>query len=253
MNEIKGTLKPTLSEKVQGIIWKILLNEKNHLLAAESRDPGNKQVYFSIFDYAQGLTLLKNKTLPERWNLNIAHLTENSLLLKVYPDEGHPVSKGIISIHCKTGNINWEKYNISYQNIWQEGLEVYNPDLLPGRSFLLDTETGDKITNTSLSPVKSSVILPSSHDQRIIPDWLSHNEITGSVLYIKKNGKNFLAFHEQMVKGIQLRLLVYQDVEVLINDILMEGIQKLQPEAFFIVQDHLFCIKGSNEVISYLV
>jgi hypothetical protein len=49
MDDTKGTLKPALSEKVQGIIWKMLLNEDNHTLAVESRDVDNKQVYFSVF------------------------------------------------------------------------------------------------------------------------------------------------------------------------------------------------------------
>jgi hypothetical protein len=251
MNGTKDTLKPTLSEKVAGIIWKILVCENNHLLAVESRDPDNKQVYFSVFNYKSGLVLLKNTTLHERWNLNMAYLTGDSLLVKVFPDEGNPVSKGVIAMSCATGKIKWEKYNISYQDVWREGLEVYNPDLLPRRSYLLDIETGHEIISRERTPEASSIILPDLRDQNIIPEWLNHQEIIGSVLHADVNGKSFLSFHEQVAGGIQLRLLVYQDDDVLINEILTEGIQKLLPEAFFIVQNHLFCIRGNNIIISY--
>ncbi|HXI01257.1 MAG TPA: DUF4905 domain-containing protein [Sphingobacteriaceae bacterium] len=253
MNETKGTLKPTLSENVHGLIWKIVLNEKNYLLGAESRDAENKQVYFSVFNYSNGQKYFINKPLYERWNLNMVHLSESSLLIKVYPDEGKPVNKGIIALDCKTGDVKWEKHNIAFHNVWEEGLEVYNPDLLPKRLLLLEIETGDEIHNNDRSPLNSSIIFPDQHDQNIIPEWLIHSEIVGSVFYVKINERNFLSFHENYPNGLQLRLVVYEGVEILLDDILLEGIQKLQPETFFIVQNHLFCMKGNNKIISYLV
>lgn len=254
MDGTKDTLKPVLSEKVSGTIWKILINEESRLLAVESRDADNRQVYFSIFNYAAGIGLLRNKALHERWNLTAAHLAEQLLLIKLHPDEGSPVSKGIIAMDCKTGEIIWERYNSSFHNIWQEGLEVFNPDLLPRKTLLLDIETGNELTNvTTLSPLSSSVILPDIADEQIIPAWLPHRKITGDVHYTEKNGKTFLSFHEQIAGGLQLRLVGYMNNDLLIDDILIKDIQKLHPETFFIVQNHLFCTKWNNEIISYLV
>lgn len=253
MDETKDTLKPTLSEKVKGIVWKILVNEKKHLAAVESRDADNKQVCFSVFDYNTGSAFFKNLVLRERWNLNIAHLDGDLLLLKVFPDEGNPVSKGIIAINCKTGLVEWEKYNIAYQHAWQEGIEVVNPLLLPRKPYLLDIKTGDEITADQWSAETSSVLLPEPCDQTVIPEWLKHGEIAGHVLYLEANGKNFLAFHEKTTKKIRLRLVVYQQFTVLIDVILQEDIQKLLPEAFFMVQNHLFCIRGNNTLVSYLL
>ena len=253
MDGTKDTLKPTLYKRVPGIIWKILIDEKNYLLAVESRDADNKQVYFSVFDFKNDLVLLKNITLEERWNVSMAHLTGNSLIIKVFPDEKNPLSKGIIVINCKTGNINWEKHNISFQNVWQEGLEVFNPDLHPRRSYLLDIETGNEINESELTEETSSILLPEPGKMDIIPGWLKHGETIGDVLYVQYKGKNFLSFHEKVKDEIQLRLVVYQDDTVLINEILASGIQKLIPEAFFLMQANLFCIKGNNIVISYLV
>lgn len=253
MDGTKDTLKPTLYKKVPGIIWKILIDEKNYLLAVESRDADNKQAYLSVFDFKNDLVLLKNITLEERWNVSMAHLTGNSLIIKVFPDEKNPLSKGIIAINCKTGNINWEKHNISFQNVWQEGLEVFNPDLHPRRSYLLDIETGNEINESERTEEISSILLPEPCKVDIIPGWIKHSEIIGDVLFVQQRGKNFLSFHEKLPDGIQLRLVVYQDDTELINEILASGIQKLLPEAFFLVKTHLFCIKGNNKVISYLV
>ena len=253
MDESKDTLKPTLSEKVKGMVWRILVDDSHKLIAVESRDQDNKQVYFSVLNYETGLSCFKEKTLPERWNVSMAHLVQDTLLLKIYPADGNPVSKGIVALNCNTGEVAWERYNIAYQDMWREGLEAYNPDLLPRKSYLLDVKTGNQIDTGSKTPINSPVLLPEPAEQNSIPGWITSGEIIGQVLYLREDRKTFLAFHEKTSKNIRLRLIVFQDVAILLDLILKEDIQKLLPEAFFIVQNHLFCIRGNNEVISYLV
>lgn len=253
MDKIKDTLKPALSEEVKGIVWKVLVNENKHLIAVESRDAENKQVLFSVFDYNTGAIRFKNLALRERWNLQMAHLHGSLLLIKVFPDEGNPVSKGIIAVSSETGNVVWEKYNIALQQVWQEGVEVINPDLLPRKPYLLDPETGTEKHAYQRSAEASSILLPETRQPENIPHWIKHHEITGQILHAEANGRNFLAFHEKKAGKIRLRLVVYQDLTVLIDTILQEGIQKLLPEAFFLLQNHLFCIRGNNTIISYLV
>jgi hypothetical protein len=182
----------------------------------------------------------------------MAHLGDQSLFIKIYPDEGSPVTKGIIAIDYRTGNIRWERYNVAYHNAWQEGIEAYNPDMLPRKPFILDSENGTEKKTTERTPVLSSVVLPEYRDANVIPG-LAFESIEGSVMYAETPGKHFVSFHERVQGNLRLRIVGYQDVNILFDDILLNDIQKLQPEAFFIVQDHLFCIRGNTEVISYLV
>ena len=52
---------------------------------------------------------------------------------------------------------------------------------------------------------------------------------------------------------MQQRLIVYQQNSIFPDDIMSCGIQKLQPEAFFIKNNLLFYIRNKNELVSYLV
>ena len=50
---------------------------------------------------------------------------------------------------------------------------------------------------------------------------------------------------------LRLRLIVFQGHTILVDDILAYPIQKLQLETFFVQQNHLFCIRNSNQIVSY--
>lgn len=52
---------------------------------------------------------------------------------------------------------------------------------------------------------------------------------------------------------MQQRLIVYQQNSIFPDDIMICGIQKLQPEAFFIQNNQLYYIRNKNELVSYLV
>jgi hypothetical protein len=48
-----------------------------------------------------------------------------------------------------------------------------------------------------------------------------------------------ISFHEKVQNNIQQRLLVYQDDTILLDEILIRDIQKLQPESFFMAKKPL--------------
>ena len=52
---------------------------------------------------------------------------------------------------------------------------------------------------------------------------------------------------------MQQRLVVYQDDRIFIDDIIIDGIEKLQPESFFIANNRLLYVQNKNEIVSYFV
>lgn len=58
-----------------------------------------------------------------------------------------------------------------------------------------------------------------------------------------------------MVTGMDVfiqKLVITENKEVILSNNFATGIQKLNPEAFFIHKSHLFCIRDNNyEIVSY--
>ena len=62
-----------------------------------------------------------------------------------------------------------------------------------------------------------------------------------------------VSFHQKLESNIQQRLVVYQHDKIFIDDIIIDGIQKLQPESFFMINNCLLYIRNKNEIVSYFV
>ena len=94
---------------------------------------------------------------------------------------------------------------------------------------------------------------PEKFKGNIIPKFIKHGDLQGEVYFFNYNEKNLIFFHETFENIIQQRLIVYQGDTILLDNILIRDIQKLQPESFFILNKQLFYIQNKNEIVSYFV
>jgi len=247
-------LSPIFSEKFEGIIWKIEVNEKYDFIAIESRTLESKKTSFSVINYKSGEVLIKEKIFQETWNLNLAYIAEKNLVITAFNQAGSPESKGVISVNIQDAEILWEHYNLSLNRVTNEGLQVYDPRINPRRLSWISHIKGEDITESdNIENSNETLIHPEIRTQFSIPDFISREEIVGDLSVLSVQNLTIISFHEKVQNNIQQRLLVYQDDTILLDEILISGIQKLQPESFFMQKNHLFYIRNKNEIVSYLV
>ena len=247
-------LSPIFSEKFEGIIWKIEVNEKYDFIAIESRTLESKKTSFSVINYKSGEVLIKEKIFQETWNLNLAYIAEKNLVITAFNQAGSPESKGVISVNIQDAEILWEHYNLSLNRVTNEGLQVYDPRINPRRLSWISHIKGEDITERdNIENSNETLIHPEFRTQFSIPDFISREEIIGELSVLGVRDLIIISFHEKVQNNIQQRLLVYQDDTILLDEILISDIQKLQPESFFMEKNHLFYIRNKNEIVSYLV
>lgn len=252
MPQLRNTPQLILSETFSGLVWKVMVH-RSGVLAVETRNTDLKQVSFSVFSYITGETYFKELTYEESWNLSLAFAGEENLILIGYKNAESPESKGVLSINNKDGSLFWQKFNISLNQIHDDALQIYDSRLQPKKYTWINHITAELVAAPSESDPYTDIIFPKVDPAFVIPAFVERGTLAGELSILYFSDKVFLSFHEEDKGYLKQRLVVYQDDKVLIDDILIAGIQKLQPEAFFIQRNHLFYIKGKEEMVSYLV
>jgi len=249
-----NTIQPVISEKFSGLIWKIKVQEELGLFAVESRNSDLKQVAFTVLNFINGEVHFKEITYSEKWNLNLAFIGKENLIINSYANADSPESKGILSVNLANGSIIWERFNISLNHVQDSGLQVYDPRFQPRKYSWIDHITSDVIDAQPKELMhKSTIIFPEIDNSISLPAFITHGQIAGDIFALSFSGKKFVSFHEVKDDFFEQRIIVYQGDKVLIDNIMISGIQKLQPEAFFIQQNHLLYIRDKQEIISHLV
>lgn len=249
-----NTIQPVISEKFSGFVWKIKVQEEMGLLAIESRNSDLKQVAFTVLNFINGNVHFKEITYSEKWNLNLAYIGKENLIINSYANADSPESKGILSVNLANGSVIWERFNISLNDVQDSGLQVYDPRFQPRKYSWIDHITSNVIDAQSKKLMhESTIIFPGTDNSINLPPFITHGQIAGDISALSFSGKKIVSFHEVKDDFFEQRIIVYQGDRILIDDIMISGIQKLQPEAFFIQQNHLLYIRDKQEIISHLV
>lgn len=246
--------KENFVEKFSGLIWRVGIQEDKGYLAIESREIETKKVFFSVLNLQTGELFFKEKVFAESMNANLAYLSEHNLLLKLNENSESLECKGLIAIDLKSAEIIWEKYNFGLHQATSYGIQIFDPRIYPRKFSWVNHKTADLLPDPE-TPLNeySSLLFPEINRNYTFPDFLSHNLIIGDVWEVKINNLQIICFHEKIEDKLQQRLLIYQIGKVLHDDILIQNIQKLQPESFFIINKQLLYIRNKNEIVSYFV
>lgn len=254
-SENKYTLKPSLSEKFKGIIWKIETDDIRPVVAIETRDTESHTTAISAFDFSAGKCLFRQTVVEDSWNWGLDRVTNGLIFLHGYVAEKNPEHKGIIALN-KSGEIEWQLFNKTLYTVAEEGLVAYNPAMHPRFLELISPQTG-LVLKPSIKdyvPVQRDIIVPDVPADISLHKHLLPSGITGPLFYAAFNGKKCYSFHVQEGTNFLQKLVIYQDDTLLLDEILAHSIQKLNPEAFFIQHNHLFCIQDNKQkFVSYLL
>lgn len=247
-------LKASLSEKFNSIIWKIEIDENQGILAVETRDKDSHSAAFSSLNYKTGECYFKEQSTENSWWWGLDRAHAGLIYLHGYKSEGSPEHTGIIAWDAKTGTLNWQRFNYALHTITDQGLIVYNPAIQSARPELISPETGETIQAavSANAAADRHLVFPKVYSSPL-PDFIPGNAVE-PVLYLEHEGKSCWSFHVKDETGFTQKLIIAVNEEIILSDNLAAGIQKLNPEAFFMQKSYLFCIRNNNyEIASYLL
>jgi len=251
----KYTLKPSLSETFKSIIWKIETDDTESVIAIETRNSSDRISHYSAYNYSTGECLFKEVTVEDSWHWGLDRVHQGIVFLHSYVHESHPEHKGIIALNNK-GNIAWQQFNKTLYDVTDEGLMIYNPKIQPKSFELIAAADGSKISGNTkeFTPVQRNIVVPDIlSDSALVKNLLPEN-VVEPIFYKKFNDKVILVYHVRNKNLFSQQLAVYQDGNLVLRDNLASDIQKLNPEAFFIERNHMFCIRSNKQqFVSYLV
>ena len=255
LSDNKYTIKPALTEKFSGIIWKIEIDNLRPLIAVETRNRETRTSSISVLNFETGETAFKELSVIDSWSWNLDRLHNGVTYLHSYLSKEAPVHKGIIALNLE-GNINWQAHNKTLHDISDKGLIAYDPRMQPRWLELLEEGSGKLIQSNinDYNPIARDIQVPNFiSDKKVISLNLPGN-IFGEVAFYHFNNKDVISYHTLNGDTYTQHLLVTEGDKIFLNENLEIGILKLNPEAFFISRSNLFCVRGEKrEIVSYLV
>ncbi|MEO6523755.1 MAG: DUF4905 domain-containing protein [Mucilaginibacter sp.] len=245
-------LKPSIQQQFAGQIWRMLIDPQKELLFTETRDVESRQVSFSGFDLNSGKVTFIDFIPDESWLTGMEGCFEGVLFLHGYESAQSPVHKGITAIDGATGNILWKNFTYAIQHISASGPIAYNTQIQPPKLFVLNAQTG-----AALRGFDVSVDIDQDQNMKVphLIDTLDDNfkahiegEVVGNIHYIEHNSFRIVSLHALVKTNLSQILLIMQGEELVYEDLLLDEIQKLQPEAFIMQQNRLIYIKNRIEL-----
>jgi len=109
----KKSLKPSWSYSPQGIIWRILVGKRDHIVG-ECRDNEQKKATFFCLNGISGQPLWENKGMNEPWWVGIEAVHQDVVLVHGFEQPDMPGHRGIEAWKLETGEELWRNEETTY-------------------------------------------------------------------------------------------------------------------------------------------
>ncbi len=246
-------LLPFIEEQLNGVIWRIEIDEQKDTLFLEVRNTENREVSFASFDLTTGNINFKQLTLPEKWLTGMEGAYDGVLLLHHYQSATSPAHKGIVAVNGIDGTTLWSNYTYAFDSLSVNSLVAYNTQIQPKKLFLVDIQTGSylrafesAIDDVLPNQIKTPDILPAS----ALSPLINIEPYGNSIYYLEYNNYRIVSLHGLTDGVLNQYLYIVDDAKIIYEDILNENIQKLQPEAFIVRKDCLIYIKNRSRILA---
>ncbi|GAB3927303.1 DUF4905 domain-containing protein [Mucilaginibacter myungsuensis] len=245
-------LKPYIKLQLDGIVWRMEIDPVSSTLCLEVRREQDKQVSFTAADLISGKINFTGLTVDERWLTGIESAYDGVLLLHGYASEGSPTHKGLTALDGTTGEILWQDYNRTFDHLSTRGPVCYDTRFQPRKLSFVDIKTG------TISGTYDGVLDQDIESRIIVPDMVTANETEHTMLpqqpfanilhKLYHNSYRIVSLHAQKTDALHQLLYIYKDGNLVFTDLLNSDIQKLQPEAFVLHDQHLIYLKNRMEL-----
>jgi hypothetical protein len=227
--------KLLVAEHFEGQIWRMEVDHISHTLFAEIRNTEDRKVSFASISLMSGKTNFKNYTVDETWLTGIETAYKEVLLLHYYQAASSPTHKGLAAINAVTGQLLWHNFNYSFDQLTVNGPVVFDSRMQPPQYKLADIITG--VLLRSYNPViditpDNHIVVPQSMPQPAKLPALPVEPYHNNVHYIEYNNYRIVSLHALWAGQMRQYLYIFNNDELIFEDILNTNIQKLQPEAF---------------------
>ncbi|RKR84392.1 uncharacterized protein DUF4905 [Mucilaginibacter gracilis] len=245
-------LKTYIQQLFSGQIWKMEIDASRQLLYIETRNTQSRTVRFSAFDMLLGKANFIDFALDEQWLAGIEGSFNGVLFLHGYQSAQSPVHKGITAINGNNGQVLWSNYTYAIHHISTGGPVAYNTQVQPQKLFILDAQNGailrpfNEFTDADINP---DIQFP--HGIQTLADDIKpyiSGDLRGNIDYMEYNSFRIVSLHSLIKTDLSQTLLIMQGNNLVYEDLLIDGIQKLQPEAFIMHQNRLIYIKNKIEL-----
>ncbi len=105
-------------------VWNLLPFAGKPMLAIEQRDEVNRVASFSVFDYENQRFLWRDVVLSEKWWLNLAGVTEDHVVIKVFESTENPDKTSLLFLSVEDGKVADHPFQ---QNDWLHTIDTVQP------------------------------------------------------------------------------------------------------------------------------
>lgn len=243
-------LLPIINKQFTGLIWRMEIDEISDTIYLEIRKAEDKLVSFAAVDLTSGQTKFENVILPERWLVGIETAYNNVLLLHGYQGQNAPVHRGITAI-AGDGSVLWSNYSIAFDHLSVNGPITYAAQIHPRKRFLTHAFTGTNIRqfdNALDGEYINNVTFPESVNSIELNFGLPVESYNKVVDYLTYNNYRVVSLHTLLAGQLKQHIYVWEDEDLIYEDLLNDNIQKMQPEAFILCKNRIIYIKNKTEL-----
>jgi hypothetical protein len=242
---------PFISEKFNGVIWRMEIDSLSETIVVEIRSSEEKNVSFASISLSTGKLNFKDLTTPERWLTGIEVAYDGVLLLHTYQSENSPVHKGLMAFDAANAENIWSNYTFAFDHLSVNGPVVHNLQIQPKKLFLADTKNGMMIRPYKPEidfELNSLVVVPQLLPISYLPQAAEIEPYGNNIHYLEFNNFIIVSLHTLKTGKLEQHLYMMNDLGVVYADILNTDIQKIQPEAFILHKNQLIYIKNKSEL-----
>lgn len=231
-------------------------------LIIEERDRTIKEVYFSCIDIYSGKIIFSDLQFDEKFWIGIEKIYKDVILFHRFERPDLPGHKGIIAYDIKSQKILWENQN-TFLYVADDKIVFKSFDFGIKKLIAVDYLSGEQEdyeqSLLNLEPIKedyssyinSKKISRNNFEEMVgssLKKKFSEIIIKDGINFATKSGINFFSFHKVTddMNYDNLFFAIKNDGTILLEETINKGIEKLEPESFFIKDELLFLLFGSS-------
>lgn len=251
---IKDKVNTHFSKEFNGFVWKVMIDEKQDILALEIRNAAAKTTSFTCININNQQVTIDNLQLEDPWFCGMEIISDGILLLHYYMSESSPAHKGMIAFDAFTGIKLWENYTHAYANEELNSFKAYNTRIEPKRYIYLDKRTGEEIQVSLKTAIeeekKPALIFPGQVSPESVKDYLSPYTAEGFVESANHDNNFILSFYIKENQLLTNILRVFNtDSELIWEDKILFDIQNQGFDTFFVYKKCLLYIKNRSKIV----
>lgn len=233
-------------------IWKIEVDCLNNYLAIEYRNPEDTLPTFAVISFA-GNILLENYTASEKeWTLEA--IQGDFLIFKRFGSSS-PIQAGIQVYHFPSQCIVFTHREYVLKDVYTNTLKVTHRSIPSGLEFFVDIATGT-VSNKTEGDIHLpyvNIIYPIPY-QGNLPHFIKDLCFIDQIWLHPYKEVFIWSYHKITDQSLDLHLCLSTKNEIIDSKIILSGLDKLIPQPYFQVKDHIFFLSHTKqEIAAYLV